>query len=223
MFSPDAHWHPGNMIYGNHPLKINERKGSSNDPLGLNTYTYVPEIIAITQSSNLYAYAMNNPLAYQDPSGDFIISTTALLMAGSAAILGTLGGFTGNYIANQKGVTGWEKAGYIAGGTLIGGTIGLTGGYFAGPVVTTATGISGISVTGTGIATISTSPWVLDQFTRGRVIEQMLGGMGNNFPVIDSYMLGANNVASSISSIKSLNLAAQTYQTGNSVYNLVMR
>ena len=65
MLSPDTNWHPGNMIYGDNPRKINERT----DALGLNVYTYVPDINAIIQSSNLYIYCGNNPLKFIDPTG----------------------------------------------------------------------------------------------------------------------------------------------------------
>ena len=55
--SPDPHWNAYNRIYGDNPK----------DPLGLGLY--VPDINAIRQSGNLYAYCMNNPLMYHDPSG----------------------------------------------------------------------------------------------------------------------------------------------------------
>ncbi|HHV99252.1 MAG TPA: RHS repeat-associated core domain-containing protein [Clostridiaceae bacterium] len=65
MLTEDTYWHPGNMIYGDNPVKINERQ----DPLGLTIYTYVPDINAIRQSTNLYVYCMNNPIRYTDPTG----------------------------------------------------------------------------------------------------------------------------------------------------------
>lgn len=55
MLSPDSYWHPGNMVYGDNPRKM----GNS----------IVPNIYAIKQSSNLYVYALNNPLLWIDPSG----------------------------------------------------------------------------------------------------------------------------------------------------------
>uniref|UniRef100_UPI003261B18D RHS repeat-associated core domain-containing protein n=1 Tax=Clostridium sp. NkU-1 TaxID=1095009 RepID=UPI003261B18D len=150
----DTHWNPNNMIYGDNPLKINERKVDPNDPLGLNTYTYVPDITAIMQSSNRYVYGMNNPIMYIDQNGNFVITATVLLIAGGAALVGTIGGVVGNHIANQKGATGWAKAGYIAGGVLIGGTVGAVAGAAALPAATAA-GFGGVSITAAGVSTIA--------------------------------------------------------------------
>ena len=61
----DTHWNTANMIYGDNPQKINERE----DKLGLKTYTYTPQVAAVLQSGNLYAYCLNNPLKYGDTSG----------------------------------------------------------------------------------------------------------------------------------------------------------
>lgn len=49
----DSHWNTKNMVYGD------------NNSL-------VPNIRAIRQSSNLYVYAINNPILYVDPSGHII-------------------------------------------------------------------------------------------------------------------------------------------------------
>ena len=64
----DTHWSPANAIYGDNPRKINERQ----DALGLNTYAYAPEITAIMQSGNLYVYCVNNPVMYQDYTGEVL-------------------------------------------------------------------------------------------------------------------------------------------------------
>jgi len=50
----DPHWNPDNMIYGD-----------NNDS--------TPDFEAILQSVNLYAYCMNNPIAYVDSSGEFTL------------------------------------------------------------------------------------------------------------------------------------------------------
>jgi len=52
MLSPDPHWGPHNRIYGDIPGNI-----------------IMPDIYAMRQSDNLYAYVMNNPVRFTDPSG----------------------------------------------------------------------------------------------------------------------------------------------------------
>ena len=54
------------MIYGDNPQKINERE----DKLGLKTYSYAPQIIAVVQSGNMYVYAVGNPVMYADEDGE---------------------------------------------------------------------------------------------------------------------------------------------------------
>ena len=66
-FTPeDTHWNTANMIYGDNPQKINERE----DKLGLKTYSYMPELLSVIQSGNLYVYTINNPILYADPTGE---------------------------------------------------------------------------------------------------------------------------------------------------------
>ena len=56
------------MVFGTNPQRMNQRTG----PLGLPTYTGVPDTWAIMQSGNLYVYCINNPVKFVDPSGEFI-------------------------------------------------------------------------------------------------------------------------------------------------------
>lgn len=94
---------------------------------------------------------------YHDPDGEFVISTTALFVAASAALFATVGGLVGNYIANKMGATGWDKVGYIAGGAVIGGVAGVALGAVVAPAAAAATGIGGISITGAGVSTVAAS------------------------------------------------------------------
>ena len=87
---------------------------------------------------NWYVYCNNNPLIYVDPNGQFIITTTALVIIGLATAGAVVGGIVGNYFAEKNGATGWEKAGYIAGGSLGGAAVGAVGGYFAAPAIVSA-------------------------------------------------------------------------------------
>ncbi|MCL1975376.1 MAG: hypothetical protein FWG61_04345 [Firmicutes bacterium] len=68
----DTHWEHYLGIYGDNPVKWNEREPDDRDPLGLSLFTYKPDIIVIMQSSNPYVYCINNPLLYIDPSGNDI-------------------------------------------------------------------------------------------------------------------------------------------------------
>jgi hypothetical protein len=52
------------MVFGS------DRRQLHNDTLGLNIYA--PDILAIMQSANLYIYCINNPIMWQDPSGEAI-------------------------------------------------------------------------------------------------------------------------------------------------------
>ena len=77
------------MIYGDNPQKINERE----DKLGLKTYSYAPQIIAVVQSGNLYVYAVGNPVMYADESG-YIITESVLILLGLATASVILIGLT---------------------------------------------------------------------------------------------------------------------------------
>lgn len=141
----DTHWNPGNMIYGDNPEKFNER--GENDPLGLNTYTYVPDNAAIRQSGNLYSYAINNPLLFVDPSGESIILTFLIIGAIVGAIAGGTAGAVISYNKYQQ--VKWE---YIAVGALGGAVAGAILGSAAGYAVQ-AIGVAASGIIGTGLYT----------------------------------------------------------------------
>ena len=67
--SEDTHWNTSNAIYGD-------------DPLMLNKYSAAPDIAAIMQSTNLYVYAMNNPIRWIDPSGKAVTDWDRNVMGG---------------------------------------------------------------------------------------------------------------------------------------------
>ena len=66
--SEDTHWNTDNMIYGDNPVKINERENPYN-PNNSVTFAYSPNINAVLQSNNLYVYAINNSIMYTDEFG----------------------------------------------------------------------------------------------------------------------------------------------------------
>ena len=77
------------------------------------------------QNYNRYAYCLNNPLKYTDPSGEFFWIPFAI----GAAI----GAYTGYKIADANGYNlgDWQTYGYIVGGAFIGGMSGAAGAEIA--------------------------------------------------------------------------------------------
>ncbi len=65
----DTHWNPSNMIYGDNPVKWNERESDPNDPLGLNTYTYIPDVLPLRRAEP-YVYCITIQFGYVDPTGN---------------------------------------------------------------------------------------------------------------------------------------------------------
>ncbi|MDR2424558.1 MAG: hypothetical protein LBD59_07525 [Prevotellaceae bacterium] len=81
-------------------------------------YVQMPDF---SQNFNRYAYCLNNPLVYTDPSGEFLWLP---VIVGAV-----IGGVSGAMIGHANGSKGWNMVSYIAGGALIGG---LSGGSAAG-------------------------------------------------------------------------------------------
>lgn len=87
----DTHWNTRNMVHGDDPQKWNEYQSwldedDRDDPLGLHTYTYKPEVTAVAQAGNLYGYGLNNPVMYRDANGEiameFAISAAETFSSG---------------------------------------------------------------------------------------------------------------------------------------------
>ena len=76
-------------------------------------------------NANLYVYCRNNPIMYQDDSGNFAITT--FLICG-AILGGLLGGFTAYSSAVNRGETGSELAYSTFLGVITGGTLGALAG-----------------------------------------------------------------------------------------------
>ncbi|OAV64754.1 Cell wall-associated polypeptide CWBP200 [Bacteroidales bacterium Barb6XT] len=90
-----------------------------------------------TQALNRYSYAMNNPFAYTDPSGEFVFALIPVLVAVytvaaavvTAATLGAVAGavMTGVTLA-KSGASAGEMAWKIPAAMVIGGAAGAAGG-----------------------------------------------------------------------------------------------
>ena len=121
----DTHWTNANRIYGDNPQKTNERE----DRLGIQTYTYVPQIAAVLQSGNLYVYCMNDPVMYVDPNGNEWYHWAiggALVAVAAAAVVVTAGGVLPALWAVgavASGATAATTASTITAGAFIGSSL----------------------------------------------------------------------------------------------------
>jgi hypothetical protein len=147
------------------------------------TFVFDPQFL------NRYTYAHNNPLAYVDDSGNIIWWVVGAIAGG------LIGG--GAYVATHWGHLTWQGAlAWTVGGVIIGATLGFATPYavaYFGPAI---------------------SVWAMNALQRGIQIENMLAAkipgqhLVSNNPVIDIW----NKATGVVTSIKSIDLAAQTYQ-----------
>ena len=113
-----------------------------------------PDVLSILDETkgqinglNLYMYCNNNPIMYVDPSGRFALTTIIILTLIAVGVVA--GGTAAGVISYSKGYRGWELAGHIFAGAVIGGLIGAAIGYFAAPTIAgllTSTGTIGGSL-----------------------------------------------------------------------------
>jgi RHS repeat-associated protein len=84
---------------------------------------------------NRYSYCLNNPLKYNDRTGELFGIDDAILIAAAGAIIGgVVGGYQGYKLGKANGATGDEMFGYIYCGVLIGCTSAMIGGYVGAAV-----------------------------------------------------------------------------------------
>ncbi|ALP94100.1 Wall-associated protein precursor [Intestinimonas butyriciproducens] len=131
----DTHWNPTNRIYGDNPVEM------SSGP--------IPDVTAVMQSGNLYAYCANNPVMYVDRDGEIGVLATIAIGAGIGALVS--GGL--QIFKNIKSGETWTKG---LGKALLAG--GVSGAISVIPipgvnawVVVTVTGAAG-NLTGQMIA-----------------------------------------------------------------------
>ncbi len=132
------------------------------------------QMIDNTQNFNRYSYCLNNPLIYTDPTGEFVWFIPVIIGA-------VIGGTSGYMIGHANGAKGWDMAGYIAGGALIGG---LSGGAAAG--ISAAGGgamLAGAGagmVGGAGFSGLATG-WNGEAMLKGAFVGAAAGFVGGGF------------------------------------------
>ena len=114
--------------------------------INADNYMLVPLLAQQQGGLNMYAYALNNPIRYWDPSGQ---SATAL-MIGIILTATLIGAATTTTIATvqviQQDMSGWQAAGHIIGGFFMG--VGL--GMFVGGLIVALpmAGLAGVGIIG---------------------------------------------------------------------------
>ena len=164
----DTHWNPANRLYGDEPQKINERT----DKLGLKTYAYAPDITAVMQSGNLYAYCAGNPVMYRDVTGKFLGWAVG-------ALVGAVCGGIGAAISGENiwgGVASGAASGFVTG--LAADFVVVTGG--TGAVVVLAYGLGGAmgAIAGNLAEAAVTGDDLTDSMIRDAVFGFITGAIG---------------------------------------------
>ena len=209
--SEDTHWNTDNMIYGDNPVKINERENPYN-PNNSVTFAYSPNINAVMQSGNLYAYCSNNPVIFVDKSGEIFFLVTA-------AVGAVVGGIAGAVYSQVKyGEVRWQN---VAAGAAIGGVVGATGGAAAAYAVTgSVTASTGAVVTGIGAAGAAAAGGA--GIAASDTVNRMAPDIGNKLNYIFGQATGEiHNIQRSVDMLRQLNRigifdneAGRSYITG---------
>ena len=105
----------------------------------------------IPSTQNRYAYCLNNPIVFTDPSGEFVIAAL-LIGAAIGAIIGGVSSYKAQKAATGK-VDGWKVAKNALIGGVVGAVAGLVGAAVAGAL---ATAVGATSLTAAGVTTTLT-------------------------------------------------------------------
>ncbi|OAV63687.1 hypothetical protein Barb4_04850 [Bacteroidales bacterium Barb4] len=152
-----------------------------------------------TQALNRYSYAMNNPFAYTDPSGEFFVSLTVLVVG---AVIGAVaaGVATGIHLA-RSGASAGEMAWKIPMAMLIGGVAGAAGSYVGAAMYAVGgvvAALSGVASVAAGSLIGSTSSFL----TGGNTLSVGLlyynfnkGGLDNPFGGVQQSIFSALDIA----------------------------
>ena len=161
----DTHWTNANRIYGDSPQKTNERE----DRLGIQTYAYVPQIAAVMQNGNLYVYCMNDPILYQDESGQSIILASIII---GAVVGAAIGGVSAAAISDSKlGYVDWK---WVTVGAVGGGVLGGLAGWGVGNAITVVS-------TGVWAPTTQAASWIQSKVSTIATTSNQIGKVFENW------------------------------------------
>ncbi len=159
----------GGMLFGNVTCTVEQIE-------------YHVQAPANPQNYNRYAYVLNNPLKYTDPSGEWIH-----LLIGAV-----IGGVTGYFIGINEQATGWDLISYVAVGAVAGA---LSAGVASGVSSALAGGSFGAGFIGSSAAQVATT-----SFTTGAIIGASAGftnglvsGTGNSLIQGNDFSAALNN------------------------------
>ena len=185
---------PGLTDYGARYYAPAFGRWASPDPLADKYYSVSP-----------YAFCNNNPVNFVDPDGEVVGLAMDVISVGCGVY---------NLVKNIKAgntKAAWGDAAGIGVDLVCAMVPGLTVG--AGAAKTAGKSLNKIA----DMTIPSKGAWGLKPFDRGRVIEKTLGGWNSNFPVIDKF----DAMSRKVTSVKTLDLNAKSYQSGNAVFNKV--
>ena len=156
-------------------------------------------------STSPYAFSNNNPVNFVDHDGKAIDIIADVVSIGC-----------GIYNLAQNIKAGNSKAAW---GDVAGIGLDLVCAVIPGVTINagTAKTLAKSSLEIADKVVDAKGAWSLNPFDRGKSIEKTLHGWGDNYPVIDFYNEGTKTATS----IKSLDLNAKSYKSGNAVFNRV--
>ncbi len=163
----------------------------------------------IRDGLNWYAYCEGNPVMFIDPSGEIPVETVIDLFSIGWSLID----FVNEPSLVNFGFLAWDVAAAII--------PYAPGSYVAKPLK------AGTKILSKSDDYVKSGVWAMKAFDRGYEIERALGGMANNFPTIDKFVRSQERAGitwlSSVTSIKSIDVTASSYKTGNTLKNLLKK
>lgn len=159
----------------------------------------------IRDGLNWYVYCGNNPIKYIDPSGTIPVETII--------DIASIGWSFSDFVSNPS----WSNFGFLAWDVAAALVPYAPGSYSAKTVK------AGTKILSKSDNYVKSGVWAMKWSDRGYEIEKALGGMANNFPKIDKYVIsqvkGTTTWLKSATSIKSIDITSKSYKSGTTLYN----